>query len=138
MDSGQSTQLNSMQCVQECHSLNCERRRSATPFLWKGATWEWPSYFWSEQKYECPLFSLLFGRWIFFRHPFFLLYHTCSTPWGKIISEAAILSYVPTFYKKIFNSPKFKAWLAYRKIMWKPWWIKIHIWLWKLFHFGFT
>ena len=47
-----------LQCVKErhsfeCHSQNRERRKSATPFLSKGAIWKWHSYFWGERKYDC-------------------------------------------------------------------------------------
>ena len=64
-------------------------------------------------------FPSFFGREFFLALPY--LQHTLGQNnfWS---SHLILCAYI--LQKKIFNSPKFKAWLAHRKIMWKPEWYK--------------
>ena len=61
-----------VQCVQECHSLNCERRRSATPFNEKERCRSGPHIFELSENMSSPLFPLLFGEVNFLQTSFFL------------------------------------------------------------------
>ena len=56
----------------ERHSKNQEQRKSATPFLSKGAMKELHSYSWGERKYERP--SLLKNIVHYYVHKYYIVW----------------------------------------------------------------